>query len=170
MLHTQPTLGVSKEVSPPAQAPGLVWMTRVTCDVGAVVSLGGPAKYGERRYVPILGGTARGPELSGTLQLGGVDWQVQRADGATDISAHYVIGTADGALIEVQSEGLRQGPPDVMARLAQGEAVAPHEYFFRTVVRLTTGHAQWLHLNKVMAVAVGQREACRVMLDFWRIT
>ena len=170
MNPSQPSSDLAKAGFPGAPAPGLVWMTRVTCEVGAVVSLGGPAKHGERRYVPIHSGTAQGPELSGELQPGGVDWQVQRADGATDISAHYVIGTADGALIEVQSDGLRHGPPDVMARLAQGEAVSPHEYFFRTLVRLTTGHTQWLHLNKVMAVAVGQREARRVMLDFWRIT
>ena len=165
---TQPHL--TGDFPPPAQAPGLVWMTRVVCEVGAVVSLGGPAKHGERRYVPILTGSAAGPELSGELQPGGVDWQVQRGDGATDISAHYVIRTTDGALIEVQSDGMRHGPPEVMARLSQGAPVQPHEYFFRTLVRLTTGHPQWLHLNKVMAVAAGQRDARRVTLDFWRIT
>ena len=151
------------------QPPALVHMTRVVCEVGALVSLGGPAKHGERRFVPLGGGTVVGPELSGTLVEGGVDWQVQRADGVTDISAHYVIRTADGALIEVQSDGLRHGPPDVMARLARGEDVPPQEYFFRTLVRLTTGHANWLHLNKVMAIAAGRREPRRVVLDFWRI-
>ena len=80
-------------------------MTRIVCEVGAVVSLGGPAKHG-------------------------VDWQVQRADGVTDISARYVIRTTDGALVEVQSDGMRHGPPEVMARLARGEPVAPDEYFF----------------------------------------
>ena len=149
--------------------PPLHWMCAVTCEVGAVVSLGGPAKHGERRFVPILSGNVQGPELSGDLLEGGVDWQVQRADGATDISAHYVLRTADGALIEVQSDGLRHGPPGVMARLARGEDVPPQDYFFRTLVRLTTGHASWLHLNKVMAIATGRREAGRVLLDFWRI-
>jgi hypothetical protein len=161
---------LTDDFHPPAAAPGLVWMTRVVCAVGGLVSLGGPAKHGERRYVAILSGHAAGPELSGELQPGGVDWQVQRADGATEISAHYVIGAADGALIEVQSDGLRHGPPEVMARLARGEPVSPADYFFRTQVRLTSGHPQWLHLNKVMALAVGQREASRVTLDFWRIT
>jgi len=155
--------------TPPAQAPALMHLTRVLCEVGAMVSLGGPAKHGERRYVPILSGTAVGPELNGVLLEGGVDWQVQRADGVTDISAHYVIRTPDGALVEVQSDGLRHGPPEAMTRLARGETVAPHEYFFRTLVRLTTGHPDWLHLNKVMALAVGQREKSQVMLDFWRI-
>lgn len=144
-------------------------MTQIRCEVGALVTLGqGP--YGERRYVPLGGGTARGPELNGTLVEGGVDWQVARADGVLDIGAHYVIRTDDGALVEVQSKGLRHGPPEVMARLAHGEAVGAHEYFFRTVVRFTTGAPQWLHLNKVMALAVGQREARLVLLDLYRFT
>ena len=151
------------------QPPALVHMTRVVCEVGALVSLGGPAKHGERRFVPLGGGTVVGPELSGTLVEGGVDWQVQRADGVTDISAHYVIRTEDGALVEVQSDGMRHGPPEVMARLARGEPVAGSEYFFRTLMRFTTGHPAWLHLNKVMAIAVGQRERQRVLLDVWRI-
>lgn len=152
-----------------ANPPALVPMCQVRCEVGALVSLGhGP--YGERRYVPLGGGTVSGPELEGTLVEGGVDWQVARADGVLDIGAHYVIRTPDGALVEVQSNGLRHGPPEVMARLARGEAVAPHEYFFRTLVRLTTGHPDWLHLNKVMALAVGRREARLVLLDFYRIT
>ena len=148
--------------------PALVPMTQIRCEVGALVTLG-PAKYGERRYVPLGGGTVQGPELNGTLVEGGVDWQVQRADGVTDIAAHYVIRTTDGALVEVQSEGMRHGPAEVMARLARGEPVARDEYFFRTVVRFTTGAPAWLHLNKVLAIAVGQREATRVLLDLYRI-
>ncbi len=149
--------------------PALLPMTQVVCQVGALVSLG-QAKHGERRFVPLAGGTVRGPELNGTLVEGGVDWQVNRADGALDIAAHYVIRADDGALIEVQSDGVRHGPAEVMARLARGEAVARDEYYFRTVVRFTTGAPQWLHLNKVLALAVGQREANSVKLDFYRIS
>ncbi|MBL8319246.1 MAG: DUF3237 domain-containing protein [Burkholderiaceae bacterium] len=149
--------------------PALVPMTHIRCEVGTLVTLG-PAKYGERRYVPLGGGTVRGPELNGTLVEGGVDWQVNRADGALDIAAHYVIRTGDGALIEVQSDGMRHGPPEVMARLARGEAVGRDEYFFRTVMRFQTGAPAWLHLNKVLALAVGQREARAVLLDVYRIT
>ena len=149
--------------------PQLMPMTQVRCEVGALVSLG-VAKHGERRYVPLLGGTVRGPELNGAVVEGGVDWQVNRADGALDIAAHYVIRADDGALIEVQSDGLRHGPPEVMARLARDEAVPREAYFFRTVVRFTTGAPAWLHLNKVLALAVGQREAGAVLLDFYRIT
>lgn len=149
--------------------PPLLPLTQVRCEVGTLVSLG-PAKYGERRYVPLLGGTVAGPELNGRIVEGGVDWQVNRADGVLDIAAHYVIRADDGALIEVQSDGMRHGAPAVMARLARGEPVAAGEYFFRTLMRFTTGAPQWLHLNKVMALAVGQRQASLVILDVYRIT
>ena len=144
-------------------------MTQLDIAVGAAVSLGAPARHGERRYVPLGSGHARGPELNGTLLEGGIDWQVQRADGATDISAHYVIRTDDGALVEVQSDGIRHGPPEVMAALLRGDVVPPDAYYFRTVLRLTTGHPGWLHLNKLLAIGVGRREAARVQLDVWRI-
>ena len=148
--------------------PALVPMTQVRCEVGALVSLGaGP--WGERRYVPLGGGTVRGPELSGSVVEGGVDWQVQRGDGVLDIAAHYVIRAADGALIEVQSNGLRHGPAEVMAQLAHGEAVGRDAYFFRTLVRFTTGAPAWSHLNRTMAIASGQRQARLVLLDLYRI-
>jgi len=144
-------------------------MAQVRCEVGEIVGLGaGP--YGERRCVPLLGGSVAGPELNGEILPGGTDWQTLRADGVLDIGAHYVIRTADGALVEVQSDGLRHGLPEVMARLARGEAVPPGDYFFRTLVRFQTGHPAWLHLNKTMALASGRREARLVVLDVWRIT
>ena len=148
--------------------PLLIPMTQVRCEVGALVTLG-PAPLGERRFVPLGGGTVCGPELNGALVEGGIDWQVARSDGALEIAAHYVIRADDGALIEVQSTGLRHGPAEVMARLARGEQVPGSAYYFRTAVRFTTGAAQWAHLNKTLALAVGQREAQQVLLDFYRV-
>ena len=149
--------------------PGLIPMTRVRCEVGALASLG-PAPLGERRYVPLLGGTVEGPELTGTIVEGGVDWQIQRSDGVLEIAAHYVIRASDGGLIEVQSNGMRHGPAEVMSELAAGQPLARDAYFFRTLMRFTTGAAAWLHLNKTMALAVGQREARMVVLDVYRVT
>ena len=149
--------------------PPVLWpMTQVLCHVGPLVSLG-PGPHGERRYVPLGAGTVCGPELNGTLIEGGVDWQLRRADGVLEIAAHYVIRAHDGALIEVRSDGLRHGPAPVMAQLARGEVVAREAYFFRTVVRFCSGAQQWQHLNKVLALAVGERQESMVKLDFYRI-
>jgi hypothetical protein len=149
--------------------PALVSMARVSCRVHPIVNLG-QAKHGERRYVPLAGGRVSGPELNGEVLDGGVDWQVQRADGVLDIAAHYVIRLADGALVEVQSDGMRHGEPAVMAALGRGEVVPREAYFFRTIMRFQTGAAAWLHLNKVLALACGERQADQVVLDVYRIT
>jgi Protein of unknown function (DUF3237) len=155
-------------MNPFPPAPALLPLTQIRCEVGTLVSLGS-APAGERRYVPLGGGTARGPELNGTLVEGGIDWQVARSDGVLEIAAHYVIRTDDGALVEVKSDGLRHGPAEVMQQLARGEAVPRDAYFFRTLIRFTTGAPSWAHLNKVMAIAVGQREARTVLLDVYRL-
>lgn len=155
--------------SPLPPPPALLPFTHIRCEVGPLVNLG-PGHHGERRYVPLGTGVVRGPGLNGTLVPGGVDWQVRRADAVLEIAAHYVIRADDGALIEVRSEGYRHGPPAVMARLAAGERVPPTDYFFRTVMRFQTGSPAWAHLNGVLALAVGQREADAVLLDVYRIT
>ena len=149
-------------------APALVPMAQVRCEVGPLLSLGA-APAGERRVVPLTGGEVDGPELRGRIEPGGSDWQWLRADGVLEIAAHYLVVTPDGARIEVQSQGLRHGPPEVMAALARGESVPPADYFFRTLMRFQTGHRDWLHLNRVMALASGRREAARVVLDVFRI-
>lgn len=158
----------SPMTAPLPPSPALWPMTRIHCRVRPLVSLG-PLPQGERRYVPLSGGHAAGPELNGTVLEGGVDWQLNRSDGVLEIAAHYVIRTEEGALVEVQSHGLRHGEPAVMAALARGEAVPREAYFFRTLMRFSTGAPAWLHLNKVMAIASGERQADQVVLDVYRL-
>lgn len=148
--------------------PTLHPLTHIQCEVGDVTSLGATAQ-GERRWVPLGGGSVRGPELNGQLVAGGVDWQWRRPDGVLEIDAHYVIEVSDGALIEVRSRGLRHGPPAVMEALARGEAVPAEAYFFRTVVRFATGAPAWQHLTRVIGIASGRREARSVYLDLYRL-
>jgi hypothetical protein len=152
----------------PAEAPRLEWLCRITARVAPVVSLG-EAPGGERRYVPIVGGTVEGPQLHGEVLSGGVDWQLQRRDGTLDIEAHYVLKTADGALIEVQSRGYRHGPPEVMARMARGEAVAPDAYYFHTALSFCTGSPAWARLNSLLAVAKARREPGAAVLEVYLV-
>jgi hypothetical protein len=125
----------------------------------------GRTPYGERRIIGILGGSVRGARLSGRVLPGGADWQIIRSDGVADISARYTIETDAGARILVSSEGLRHGPPAVMARLAQGDSVDPALYYFRTVLRFETADPAVDWLNRILALARGRREARSVRLD-----
>lgn len=140
----------------------------VSAEVGEVRSLG-EAPGGERRVVPILGGTFTGDDLAGEIVPGGADWQWRRADGTLDIRAHYALRERSGALIEVESRGLRTGPPAVLERLARGQAVDPAEYYFRTVLRFTTGDARLDWLNRTIGIASAARQARRVELEVYRL-
>jgi hypothetical protein len=78
-------------------------------------------------------------------------------DGAARLDARYTLETDRGLLVQVRSQGLRHGPPDVLARLAAGEAVDPGRYYFRTVLRFETAAPDLDWLNRVIAVAHGAR-------------
>jgi hypothetical protein len=140
----------------------------IFAELEGITSLG-RTPYGERRVIGILGGTVRGPRLNGRILPGGADWQIIRTDGAADIKARYIIETDDGARIMVTSEGLRHGPPAVMERLARGDNVDPAHYYFRTVMRFETSDPNVDWLNRILALARGQREARAVRLDVYEV-
>lgn len=162
-------VGRMHDTSPSPVFPPATLLCRIRCDVGPLVSLG-PAPLGERRCVPLLGGIVTGPAFHGSVLPGGVDWQVARADGVLEIDARYVLVLHDGALVEVESRGLRHGPAQVMQQLAAGEPVPPDAYFFRTAMRFTTGAPAWQQLNRTMAVGVASRHAGCVVIDVFQLS
>jgi hypothetical protein len=125
-------------------------------ELAEVLTLG-RTPLGERRVIDILGGSFRGERLAGRVRPGGADWQTVGDDGAARLDARYTLETDGGALIQVRSQGLRHGPPDVLSRLAAGEAVDPAGYYFRTVLRFETGAGDLAWLNRVIAIARGAR-------------
>jgi hypothetical protein len=128
----------------------------------------GKTPYGERRVIDILGGRVEGPRLKGKI-LPGADWQIVRPDGVTDLAARYGIETDDGERILVRSDGLRHGPPDVIAALARGEAVEPSRYYFRTVMRFEAADPALAWLNRILALGTGAREKFAVRLDVYEV-
>jgi hypothetical protein len=141
---------------------------RVRCEVADILDLG-PAPFGHRRVVNLLGGTVTGAKLNGRVLPGGTDMQIMAADGALDIHARYTLQSDAGALIQVDSKGVRHGPPDVLARLAKGEDVDPSLYYFRTVMRFETAHPSADWLNRTLALACGAREKNAVRLDVYEV-
>lgn len=129
----------------------------------------GKTPAGERRVINILGGRVEGPRLTGRILPGGADWQLIRADGAADIQARYTIQSDGGGLVLVSSEGLRHGPPDVLARLAKGDAVDPALYYFRTLMRFETADPGLDWMNRILAIAHGARLPNAVTLDVFEV-
>lgn len=129
----------------------------------------GPTPAGERRVINILGGQVDGPKLKGQILPGGADWQLIRADGMADIQARYTIRSERGGLVLVSSEGLRHGPPEVIAKLARGEPVDSALYYFRTLMRFETADPGLAWMNRILAIAHGARLPNAVTLDVFEV-
>jgi Protein of unknown function (DUF3237) len=130
----------------------------------------GDAPQGRRRIIGITGGRFSGERLSGRVLPGGADWQLVRADGVADLDARYTLETSDGALIYVRNRGYRHGSPEVIRRLASGEAVDPSLYYMRTTPRFETGDARYAWLNRIICVASGARRTAAVDLEVFEVT
>ena len=119
----------------------------------------GVVPRGTRVTVPITGGNFEGPRLRGKVRPGGGDWTLLRADGVLELDLRTTLETDDGALIHLASFGLRHGTPDVIAALGRGESVDPANYYFRTTPRFETSVEKYRFLNRLLAVASGDRRA-----------
>jgi len=119
----------------------------------------GAVPNGTRVIAPIAGGTFEGPRLRGKVLPGGGDWTLLRSDGVLELDLRITLETDDGALIYMTSFGLRHGPPEVLAALARGESVDPSKYYFRTAPRFETGAPRYGFLNRIIAIASGDRRA-----------
>ena len=141
---------------------------RIRCELASILDVGA-APLGHRRVVNILGGPVTGARLNGRVLPGGADWQIVGAGGLLDIHARYTIESDAGALVQVDSKGLRHGPPDILARLARGEDVNPSLYYFRTAMRFETAHPTTAWLNRILALAHGARLKNAVKLDVYEV-
>jgi Protein of unknown function (DUF3237) len=95
----------------------------------------GAVPHGTRVTAPIASGHFEGERLRGRVLPGGGDWTLLRGD------------------------GVRHGPPEVIAALGRGERVDPSAYYFRTTPRFETGHPKYAFLNRLLAVSTGDRRA-----------
>ena len=116
-----------------------------------------PGAY--RRIGVVPGGSFEGERLSGEVLDGGSDWQTVRTDGAITLNARLVLKTKDEAMIGMTYRGIRYGPPDVVAKIENGEVVDPTSYYLRLNPLFETANANYDWLNRVVAVGIGHRRA-----------
>jgi len=138
--------------------PRLTHVYRLEATLGQPLDLGDVVQ-GHRRIVPLTGGTVTGPEIRGRLLPGAsADWQIVLPDGTALGDIRYTLQTDSGALLYVQSRGVRHGSAEVLARLARGEQVDASEYIFRTSTQIETAAPRLDWLNKGVFISVGGRQ------------
>ena len=103
------------------------------------------------------GGRFEGSRLSGRVLEGGSDWQRVMPDGSVRLDCRIVLETAESELIAMTYQGVRAGPAEVLARLAQGADVRADEYYQRIAPLFRTQSPQRAWLNGIIAVGTGMR-------------
>ena len=148
--------------------PTLTHIADVAIQVGQPITVG-EMPDGLRRLVPILGGTIQGPRLKGAIVPAGADYQLIRRDGYTTLDARYVARLNDGAMIYIVNTGVRFGPPEVMARIINGELVDPTQIYFRTTPRFETASPTYEWLTRPLFLASGARHPDRVEIAIFEV-
>jgi hypothetical protein len=150
-----------------AATPALHHVLDLHVDVDTPIDIG-PIGRGRRRTVQIVGGTFEGSGAAGTI-LSGVDHQIVRDDDVVEIEARYTLRASSGALIGVQSAGMRHAPADVMKQLMAGEAVDPAQVYFRTAITFETSAPDLAWLMRSIFLGVGERRPNAVIMRVWRV-
>jgi hypothetical protein len=98
-----------------------------------------------------------------------VNGQHVLADGLAQIDTRYALKTDDGALIYIQTRGVRYGPAEVMAEVAKGNPVDPNKYYFRIYMQFETSASQYTWLNRALAIGSAMRLRNTVVYDAYLI-
>jgi len=148
--------------------PELSHICDIAADVGPIRDLGA-TPHGRRRIVPILGGSVSGPRLEGILVPGGADWQIVRSDGVIELVARYSISTRDGTEIAAINRGLRHAAPEIMERMARGEAIDPALVYCRTVLQFEAPAGAYDWLNRSLFVCAVTRLPAKVQVRVFEV-
>jgi len=124
---------------------------------------------GERRIIPVTGGTFAGPDIKGKVLPGGADYQVIHPDGFTEVEAHYVIETDRGERVYVTNIGMRHAPPEVIAELNAGKLVDPSKVYFRTSPKFETDAPRLQWLTRSLFICTGERYPDGVKIQYYRV-
>lgn len=94
----------------PLALPRTEFVHEAICDLAPTMMLG-DSPPGERRMVPIAGGTFEGPRIRGTVLAGGADRQLVCEDGVRQLNPLHELRAEDGAVITVRNRVLVDDPP-----------------------------------------------------------
>ncbi|WP_144900791.1 DUF3237 domain-containing protein [Halobellus captivus] len=123
---------------------------------------------GQRRIIPILGGTVSG-RVEGTVLDAGADYQLYRERRPTELVAKYAFETTDGDRVYVENEGMRLADLETSKRLRDGKPVDPEDVYFCSVPQFETAASDLQWLTESVFVASGTRQPNGVRLAVYRV-
>jgi Protein of unknown function (DUF3237) len=130
----------------------------------------GQTAHGQRRLIPILGGSASGNGWTARVLQGGADFQLIVHPGLAELDARYCLETDAGDLIYVQNRAIRTGPPELIARLVRGEPVDPSLIYFRCTPSFETASSALHWITERLFLGTGARHPQTVVMRMFEIS
>ena len=152
-------------------APRLSHVCDLSVTVGLPLDAGicqGLGSQGQRRIVPITGGTVSGL-IQGEVLAGGADFQLIPNASTALLDARYLLKLADGSHIFVQNRAIRRAAPEVTAALMRGDTVDASAVYFACTPTFEVSHPSLQWLTESIFVGIGQRMPTEVLLSIYRI-
>ncbi len=119
-------------------------------DVGA-----GP--LGQRIVADIMGGSFKGPHLSGKVLPSGADWALVGPDGNLRLDVRIVLETDDGAFIYVAYRARMTMNNKLRAVLFEGKgSIEFGDTYMISQLQFETGDERYAWLNNLMAAGEGR--------------
>jgi hypothetical protein len=160
-----PDIGVSADdegnvTSPPpgARLPKFEFVYECEATLTPAVEMGKTVE-GQRRIIPITGGTIRGPKIRAELLNGGWDWNLSRNDGAGSVEAAYYMKTDDGVLIRIVNKGVGGGTPPPPAANGERFFMFTHPEFEAPV-----GKYDWMNRSMFIGTLGARKDAQNAVL------
>jgi len=150
------------------RTPTLNLFADLSVQVGPPIEVG-QTVHGQRRLIPIVGGTVQGQGWAGRVLPGGADFQLILNSRMAELDARYAIETDGGDLIYVQNRAVRAAAPEVMARLVRGEVVAPELVYFRCSPSFETASRALAWISESLFVGTGARHPDQVVMRFFAL-
>lgn len=66
--------------------------------------------------------------MRGTILPGGGDWEIVQADSTAFLDTRYNLKTHDGAVIHIQTRGVRTGKKEILDKLGEDTDIKADEY------------------------------------------
>jgi hypothetical protein len=125
---------------------------------------------GLRVNVYVTDGKVGGSKVKGTVLPEGGNWTVLDTSGMMSIDYHLTLEMHDGALISVTCAGLSDCGEDGYQKYFEGELPSIHPH--RTSIKCRTAHPDYLWLNRLHCIGIGQGDAMRleVIYDVYSVT
>ena len=83
---------MKRETLMPLPKPNLRHVCDLDVELAPIRDMG-RGRGGQRRIIPIVGGTVQGPELQGKILNVGADWQTIFDDGLAELDTRYAMET-----------------------------------------------------------------------------